>query len=212
MPALDRAEAAADFIVTCCPAAGAGSYTTEVFHFLEALSDVMRRGPESPLFGGRHREHVAFAIALTAQYRSLAPPAAIASVFLAMRFELYFRMLSGVLNDDGTWRDGSARDHAAALLNEPRLKRGRLADVALEYRVMLMNKSQPAVQIIKRLEQRLQPYYPPAQGKGSEFYYSDLGSRIKCMRDPSAHGFYADLSSEGAFYSLLIGILFYATS
>jgi hypothetical protein len=117
-----------------------------------------------------------------------------------------------VLDDDGTWRDRKDRDRAVALLNEPKLKKHRrLADVELEYRVMLLNSSEPAVRILDGLEQRLQPYYPPPEEKRSEFYYSTLGSRIKCLRDPAAHGFYADLSTEGVFYSLLIGILFYAT-
>jgi hypothetical protein len=212
MPELELAGAAADFIVTCCPTAGAGAYTPDVFSYLDALARAMGPGSESVLFGGRHKEHVAFAVALTARYMSLEPPAAIASVFLSMRFELYFRMLSGRLNDDGSWRDKAARDSAIALLEEPRLKRRRLADVELAYRVMLLSSDNPAVRILGDLEARLEAYYPPDDAKGTEFYYFSIGSRIKCLRDPAAHGYYADLSSEGIFYSLLVGILFYATA
>ena len=54
------------------------------------------------LFPQRYKEHVAYALGMVAQHSFTSPPAAIGAVYLATRFEFFFRLLSGKLNGDGT--------------------------------------------------------------------------------------------------------------
>lgn len=208
---LEKARIAADFIVKSCPTAGGSSQDGRVLGFVADLAREMEAADGSELFGGRHKEHVAYAIAVIAQTLTLQPPRALASVFLATRFELYFRLLSGRLAPDGTWLDQTAKSSALAALGQKRLPR-QLANVAATYRVMLLNTESPVVQVFRELEDHLAPFYPPDDLRDAPLFYEDLGSRIKCLRDPAAHGFYSDLGAEGLFYALLTGVIFYGSS
>jgi len=71
--------------------------------FLKEAASQMREAKPTLAFPDRYIEHVAFAVETVSLNGFLSPPAAIASVYLATRFEFYFRVLSGKLNGDGTW-------------------------------------------------------------------------------------------------------------
>jgi hypothetical protein len=66
---------------------------------------------------------------------------AVASVYLATRFELYFRVLSGRLKSDGTWVSESAQDVSMAMIGDKRLQTKRVSSVSLTYDVMKLGTS-----------------------------------------------------------------------
>jgi hypothetical protein len=70
---------------------------------MNKAADDMTHSVPSDVFPDRHKEHIAYALRMVASGGFLSSPAAIGSVYLATRFEYYFRVLSGRLNADGTW-------------------------------------------------------------------------------------------------------------
>ena len=88
---------------------GAFSGTDEVDRFLMHVAHDMETSKPTTLFPGRYKEHVAYALNMVANHTFTDPPAAIASVYLATRFEFYFRILSGKLNADPAWADWPSR-------------------------------------------------------------------------------------------------------
>jgi hypothetical protein len=99
----------------------------------------MRLSASSAVFPDRYKEHVAYAVEMVASTRFLWPRVAIASVYLVTRFESYFRMLSGKLNRDGTWKSTSDQQSATQMINDRRLKKNRVSSVSLSYKLMKLN-------------------------------------------------------------------------
>jgi hypothetical protein len=139
--------------------------------------------------------------------RLLAPPAAVASVYLAMRFEYFFRLLSGKLNGDDTWLNRAVGQPAAiAKLGEKGLKQIRVSEVAVPYKLMKLDQSRTGVRVFDALDKAIFPVPMKAAG-GRES--ADIGDRIAFARHRTAHGQWGDMSSEGAFYGLVTAIVFY---
>lgn len=202
-----KAQQAADFIVSHCPNVGAFWGTGEPYELLYETAKEMRATAETSAFPSRYIEHVAYALEMVSMSRSFSPPAAIASVYLATRFEFYFRILSGRLGRDGSWVSKSAQQVALALVGDRRdLKMDRVSNVAVAYKVMKLGASRVAP-YCAALDRAL--YKSPIKA-GVTFEITDLGDRIAYGRHRVAHGSWCDISAEAAFYGLLTAIVFYA--
>lgn len=200
------------FITEYCPVIGSFRRDERLSGFLNELSNDMERYNcgISGFDNFRHKPHVAYAVRAIANFPVFDySKSVLASVFLATRFETYFRVLSSRLNDDGTWLDANAQKTAFDLIKDKRVKNKQINDVALTYKILMLDRGNKIVTFLEHLEAKLSSYYFDKQG--NPFSCSDIGSRIKVLRDPGSHGFYADLSSEGCFYALLLGVLFYGT-
>jgi hypothetical protein len=202
----DRAQRAADFILSHCPTVGAFSGTGEPYGFLQETAKDMRASTPTSVFRARYIEHVAYAVETVGLNWFLTPPAAVASVYLATRFEFYFRVLSGSLNDDGTWLSPSAQQAAFAALDDQRLTRGRVSSVSLAYEIMRLGTAK-VVPYFASLDSVL--YATPTIATGN-FAIEHLGDRIEFGRHAAGHGQWGDISAEATFYGLMTAIVFYA--
>ena len=198
---------AVDYIATCCPNIGAYAGSTDVFGFLKQTASDMATTQPSPVFPERYIEHVAYAVDLVASNRFTSPPAAIASVYLATRFEFYFRILSGKLNTDGKWLTSDAQRTARAAIDDPRIDRKRVSSVALTYKIMKLDQSCVLAQYCTQLDRSL--YETPTTVTGG-VEVRDIGDRIKFGRNAAGHGQWGDISAEAPFYGLLTAIVFYS--
>jgi hypothetical protein len=160
---------------------------------------------------------VVYAIDMVASSQFTSPPAAIASVYLVTRFDLYFRILSGKLNANGTWISPEAQAAAQAALKDFRLKKKlkneRISDVALAYKIMKIDQSRPLAQHCARIDKILYPtpqiFYGSRKG---EEKICDIGDRIAFCRHHAGHGYWGDISSEAEFYGLMTALVFYNQS
>lgn len=206
---MDRTKQALNFIKTCCPNIGAFQGTSEVNLYLKETAVEMATSESSAVFPERYIEHVACAIDMIASNIFSSPPAAIASVYLATRFEFYFRILSGKLNGDGTWISLSAQEAASAVIKDNLLKSKRISNVGLAYKIMKLDQSRKIVQACKDLDKSL--YSTPTVVVGDK-KIADTGDRIKFGRHTGGHGQWGDISAEGLFYGLMTAIVFYNQS
>ena len=133
-----RTEEAITYLTTCCRNIGAFSGTGAPYAFLKNLASQIQQSKPSKVFPNRYKEHVAYAVDMVASNQFLSPPAAIASLYLATRFEFYFRILSGKLNGDGTWISSTAKSAAQAAINDRRLKKERISSLSLAYQIMIL--------------------------------------------------------------------------
>lgn len=203
---VDRTQQALDFITSCCGSVGAFHGTSDVHQYLKDTASEMAAVRPSVVFPARYVEHVAYAVDMVASNMFLSPPAAIASVYLATRFEFYFRVLSGKLNADGTWVSPSAKSAARAAISDPhdRLNRKHVSSVALAYKVMKLDQSRAIVQHCEALDKML---YPPAKVIGGTV--ADIGERIEFLRNATGHGHWGDISGDALFYGLMTAVVFY---
>ncbi len=185
---------------------GAFSGTDEVDRFLMHVAHDMETSKPTTVFPGRYKEHVSYALNMVATHTFTDPPAAIASVYLATRFEFYFRILSGKLNADGTWISSQAQSTAKAAINDGRLASSRVSSVALAYKVMKTDLSKTAAQVFNKLDKALFPT-PRKAGAGSAI--ADIGDRIEYLRHAAGHGEWGDISADSKFYGLVTAIVFY---
>ena len=143
--------------------------------FLARVSEEMTAAPHTDLFPDRYKVHVAYALRMVARHGFLEPPAAIAAVYLATRFEFFFRLLSGKLKGDGTWLNKAVDQPAAvAALGEKGLKGKRVSDVAVTYKLMKLEQSRPAARVFDSLDKIILP--APIIAVGS-FEVGDIGDR-----------------------------------
>jgi len=177
--------------------------------FLKQVSSEMRNSEPSMVFPSRYIEHVAYAIDMVASNPFTSPPAAIASVYLATRFEFYFRVLSGKLKADGTWISPRDQTTAQAELEDDRLQNPRISSVALAYKIMKIDQSRLLARHCANIDDIL--YSTPTIVVG-DARVSDLGERIKFGRDHASHGFWSDISAEAIFYGLMTALVFYNQS
>jgi hypothetical protein len=198
---------AAGYIRTHCPHLGSFGGDFSPYRFLARVAEEMEAFPPTVLFPERYKEHVAYAVGMVARHWFLEPPAAIAAVYLATRFEFFFRVLSGKLNADGTWINRAADQRAAvAALGKKGLNGPRVRDVAVTYRLMKLNRSLPVVQVFDALDKAILPAPIVATGN---FAVADIGDRIAFGRHAAGHGWAGDISSEAVFYGLAMAIVFY---
>ena len=202
----DKAQIAVNFIISHCPTVGAFYGTGEPYSFLHETADEMRKSKPTTAFPDRYIEHVAHAIEMVATNSFLTPPAAVASVYLATRFEFYFRMLSGKLNADGTWISISEQNSAQSVIKDQRLNRPRINSVALAYDIMLLGSSK-VISYCSILDKSLYP--SPTMAVGG-FSIANVGNRIEFGRHSVGHGHWGDISSESVFYGLMTAVIFYA--
>lgn len=205
-PAVDPTQQAIDYITSCCDHVGAFHGTGNVRRFLMQAAFDMGESRPSTVFPDRYIEHVACAIGMVASNDFTSPPAAIASVYLATRFEFYFRVLSGKLNGDGTWVSPSAQGAARGAINDRRLESRRVSSVALAYKIMKLDQSRQIVQHCIRLDKLL--FANPTIVVGG-VTVGDIGDRIEFGRHAAGHGHWGDISSEALFYGLMTAVVFY---
>lgn len=205
----EPSKAAIDYIITCCRATGCFSGTSDVDKFLKQVALEIKTSEISEVFGGRYKEHVAYAIDMVASFPFTSPPAAIASVYLVTRFEFYFRILSGKLNADGTWISPEAQAAAQIALKDFRLRKPRVSSVALAYKIMKIDQSRKLAQHCARMDNIL--YLAPEVVEGSR-KICDIGDRIEFGRNAAGHGYWGDISSEATFYGLMTALVFYNQS
>jgi hypothetical protein len=203
---MDRTKQALDFITTCCGRVGAFQGTSDVHRYLKETAAEMTVSEPSAVFPDRYIEHVAYAVDMVASNTFMSPPAAIASVYLATRFEFYFRILSGKLNGDGTWISWSAQQAARGAINDNRLKGNRISSVALAYKIMKLDKSLKIVQACTALDKSL---YSTSTTVVGGMTVADIGDRIEFGRHAVGHGHWGDISAEALFYGLLTAVVFY---
>jgi hypothetical protein len=203
---MDRTEQAVDFITKCCSNVGAFKGTADVCAYLKETAVEMAGSKPSILFPYRYIEHVAYAVDMVASNMFTSSPAAIASVYLATRFEFYFRILSGKLNADGTWISQSSQRAAQAAISSNRLAQPRVSNVALTYKIMKLDESRKIVQVCSRLDASL---YPTAITVLGGERISDIGDRIQFGRNAAGHGHWGDISAEALFYGLMTAVVYY---
>jgi len=200
-------EIAAGYISTHCQHMGSYAGDGTPYMFLANFADEMLAAKHTELFPERYKEHVAYAVGMVARHGFLEPPAAIAAVYLATRFEFFFRILSGKLKGDGTWLNKIADQPAAvAALGRKGLQSDRVSDVAVTYKLMKLNQSHPAARVFSALDQAILP--SPITAVGG-FRVADIGDRIAFGRHSAGHGLWGDISSEAVFYGLVTAIIFY---
>ena len=185
---------------------GAFFGTNEVDKFLLCVAHDMETSKSTTLFPGRYKEHVAHALNMVANHTFTDSEAAIASVYLATRFEFHFRILSGKLNADGTWITPQAQSTAKAAINDRRLVSSRVSSVALTYKVMKLDQSQIAAKVFDELDNAL---FPTARRAGTGNPIADVGDRIEYLRHAAGHGEWGDISADSKFYGLVTTIVFY---
>ena len=203
---MNPTDEAIKYLTTCCRNIGAFSGTGHPYAFLKKVAREIEQSKPSVVFPDRYKDHVAYAIDMVASNDFLSPPAAVAALYLATRFEYYFRILSGKLNGDGTWTSSAAQSDAQAAINDQRLTRKRVSSLSLAYRIMKTNTSLQIVQQCAKIDNYL--YQKPitlANGKDVH----NIGDRIEFGRHVAGHGHWGDISSEAVFYGLLTGIVFY---
>ncbi|GJL73148.1 MAG: hypothetical protein NMNS01_23470 [Nitrosomonas sp.] len=166
----------------------------------------MTTAQPSNIFPDRYIKHVAYALDMVASNMFTSPPAAIAAVYLVTRFEFYFRVLSSKLNDDGTWVSPAKQQVAQSAIEDSRLNYSRISDVALAYKIMKFDQSQPVVQHFTVLDNAL---YPTPTLVIGQMTVADLGERIKFGRNAVGHGHWGDMSAEALFYGLMTSLVFY---
>jgi hypothetical protein len=202
-----KAQQAADFIMSHCPNVGAFWGAGEPYGFLQGTAQEMLASAATSVFPSRYIEHVAYAVDIVGRNRFLSPPAAVASVYLATRFEFYFRVLSGRLHNDGRWVSQSAQQVAVAVIGDkPALRKRHVSNVAFAYKVMKLGTSR-VVSYCAALDRAL--YNSPTQA-GGHFEIADLGDRIAYGRHRVAHGHWGDISADAVFYGLLTAVVFYS--
>jgi hypothetical protein len=193
------------YLTTCCP--NIGAFTgTHPYAFLKNVASQIEQSKPSKVFpADRYKEHVAYAVDMVASNPFLSPPAAIASLYLATRFEYYFRILSGKLNGDGTWISPTAKSVAQAAIGGKKLP-CQVSNVSLAYQIMMTDTSLQIVQQCAKIDNCL--YQKPITLANNK-KVCNIGERIAFARHRASHGHWGDISSEAVFYGLLTGIVFY---
>ena len=135
-----------------------------------------------------YKEHVVYTVGMVARHGVLEPPAASAAVYLATRFEFFFRVLSGKLQGDGTWLHKAVdQPVAVATIGKKGLQGDRVSDVAVTYKLMKLNQSRPAAGVFDTLDKAICSV--PLKAVGG-FHIADIGDRIAFGRHSAGHAFW----------------------
>lgn len=122
---MDATQQAISYIMSCCGSVGAFGGSTDVDRFLKQVASQMAASSPSAVFPGRYIEHVACAVDMVASNDFTSSPAAIASLYLATRFEFYFRSSPLPLT---THLEHCHQLRTRILLSHENLARGLLAE------------------------------------------------------------------------------------
>lgn len=199
-------ELAKYYLLACCPRAGAYSLPDGLLNLVCDCADLMKASPDKDIFLGRQKEPVALAMKQAATPEFDEPRQAIASLYLATQFEFYFRILSGLLKPDGSWKSPADQQKAKSLLpGENRLNHGSISNVELAYKLMVLNNADLRATLLDELDKAIRLRFQSQ-------LYNNLGGRIKYVRNRGAHGEWGDLSAEGVFYATLTAILYFAST
>jgi hypothetical protein len=204
---MTSSDKAVSYIMTHCRFMGSFAGDGAPYGFLAQVADEMAAAKHTALFPDRYKEHVAYAVGMVARHGFLEPPAAIAAVYLATRFEFFFRVLSSKLKGDGTWLNKAVdQPVAVAMLGKKGLQGDRVSDVAVTYKLMKLNQSRPAAGVFDTLDKAI--FSAPIKAVGG-FHVADIGDRIAFGRHSAGHGLWGDISSEAVFYGLVTAVIFY---
>ena len=204
---MTNSDKAVGYIMTHCRFMGSFAGDGAPYGFLAQVADEMAAAKHTELFPDRYKEHVAYAMSMVARHGFLEPPAAIAAVYLATRFEFFFRLLSGKLKGDGTWLNKAADQPAAvATLGKKGLQGKRVSDVAVTYKLMKLDQSRATARVFHAIDEAV--FSVPITAVGG-FKVADIGDRIAFGRHSAGHGLWGDISSEAVFYGLVTAIIFY---
>lgn len=201
-----KKEEALKYIITYCPHIGSFCNINDVgdvFSFLEQTALDIQTSPSSGLFPSRYSEHISYAIQMVARNQFVSPPSAIASSYLATRFEYFFRLLSSHLKADGTWVSNSAKENATQALSLNLKGKRSISSVSLAYQIMQLNRDNPKVSTLCRLDGMMPKNL-------NESTSTSIGKRIEWCRHRVAHGEWGDISGEAIFYGLLTALIFYS--
>jgi hypothetical protein len=196
-------EKAKFWIVEFCPSVGGYRGTLEPYPFLADYASVIEKTPNSDLFFDRQKEHIAHAMRMIAGSSFTDPPSAVASVYLATRVEFFFRILAGVLNFDGTWKEEKIR----VLYKQkfvPSIRGRRVNDVSVAFKIAIADPANQRTSHLRDLEQRIAA---KIKSRHPNDPYLDIGDRIALLRHPVAHGTWGDLSCDAVFYGLLTVVI-----
>lgn len=184
---MTRSDKAVSYIMTHCRFMGSFAGDGAPYGFLAQVADEMAAAKHTALFPDRYKEHVAYAVGMVARRGFLEPPAAIAAVYLATRFEFFFRVLSGKLKGDGTWLNKAVdQPVAVATLGKKGLQGDRVSDVAVTYKLMKLNQSRPAAGVFDTLDKAI--FSVPIKAVDG-FHVADIGDRIAFGRHSAGHAF-----------------------
>jgi hypothetical protein len=204
---MTNSEKAASYIMTHCRNIGSFEGDDTPCQFLAQVAEEMAVAEPTSLFPNRYKEHVACAVRMVARHPFRDPRAAIAAVYLATRFEFFFRLLSGKLNADGTWINQAVDQPAAvAALGKKGLGGNRVSSVEVTYKLMQLYRLRPAAQVFASLDKSIFP--SPITVAGGDTL-ADIGDRIGFMRHSASHGYRGDISSEAVFYGCVAALVFY---
>lgn len=197
------------FLTESCHGIGGCASNGDLFVFLSHFARELASASDTPLFGMRSKEPIAFALQLVASSRGLDPAGAVGSVYLCIQIELFFRRISGFLKADGTWVTPALRTQADNNL-DGKMPGYRVNSVALAYKLLLLNTSSDFADQFRELEAAM-PTNSVVDDAGAHLVLNDIGERIQHLRHHAAHGFWSDLSSEGPFYGLLYAVIFFCS-
>ena len=198
---------AVGYIISHCPHMGTYAGDGMPFRYLAEVAEEMKAAKHTDLFPDRYKEHVAYAVGMVARHGFLAPPAAIAAVYLVTRFEFFFRLLSGKLKGDGTWLNKTADQPAAVAKLGKKGLGSRVSDVAVTYKLMKLDQSRLAARTFATLDATI---FPSATTAVGGFKVADIGDRIAFGRHSAGHGLWGDISSDAVFYGLVTAVIFYS--
>src|SRR5438105_4931404 len=100
---MTKSEVAEHYVTNHCRFMGSYAGDFSPYSFVAQFAEELEAAAYSVLFPERYKEHVAYAVGMVSRHGFLEPPAAIAAVYLATRFEFFFRVLSGKLQPNGCW-------------------------------------------------------------------------------------------------------------
>jgi hypothetical protein len=193
------------YLLNCCPIAGAYALLDGLLNIISDCADLITSTPDKDIFHIRQKEAVALAMKEATTPGFDDPRRAIASLFLATQFEFYFRILSGLLNPDGSCKSATDHEKAKSLLpEERRLNYNSISNLELAYKLMVLNNADPRAAVLDELDKA-------SRSRFQSQLYDNLGGRIKYVRDGGAHGQWGDVSAEGVFYATLTAILYFAS-
>lgn len=188
---------AADFIYKCCPGAGSFKGTTEAHNLLLEFSKFLL-SPNEKVYGGRRREHIAFAIELVARSAPARPEGAVATPYLIAQIEYSLRKMCEYVDGKGLLikeLPESLKKKGDKIGNRIYLKR--------LYEIFREKKGDLISQTLNDLDNKISSYTVVGGDN-----ITSLGDRLSWFRNNALHGYDADIGVEGVFVGLLLLILY----
>jgi hypothetical protein len=199
-------ELAKFYLVACCRKAGAYSLPDGLISLVSDAADLMTSNPDKDIFLGRQKAPVALAMKEAVMPELDRPQRAIAALYLATQFEFYFRILSGLLNFDGSWKTPADRASAESFLpGDDGVRRHGTSSVEVAYKLSVLNNADPRAALLNGLDIAIRSRFQST-------LYDNFGGRIAYVCNRGAHGEWGDVSAEGVFHATLTAILYFAST